>query len=280
MKWRGRRTSSNIEDRRGMGGAARTGGIGVIGLIIALVVGAVFGIDITPLLQGGATMQSSAPAGPNEIDDESEAFVATVLAETEDVWGEVFANSGYQYSEPRLVLYEGGTVSACGAAQSAMGPFYCPGDETVYLDTQFFEVMRGQLGAGGEFARAYVIAHEVGHHVQNELGVLGEVNALRARMSRTDSNAMSVRVELQADCYSGIWARAASDRLQLTEQDIRDALTTAARIGDDALQRAQGGQVVPDSFTHGSSAQRQRWFMQGFDSGDPGACDTFQRRDL
>jgi predicted metalloprotease len=278
MKWRGRRTSSNIEDRRGMGGAARTGGIGVIGLIIALVVGAVFGIDITPLLQGGATMQSSAPAGPNEIDDESEAFVATVLAETEDVWGEVFANSGYQYSEPRLVLYEGGTVSACGAAQSAMGPFYCPGDETVYLDTQFFEVMRGQLGAGGEFARAYVIAHEVGHHVQNELGVLGEVNALRARMSRTDSNAMSVRVELQADCYSGIWARAASDRLQLTEQDIRDALTTAARIGDDALQRAQGGQVVPDSFTHGSSAQRQRWFMQGFDSGDPGACDTFQRR--
>jgi len=275
MKWRGRRTSSNVEDRRGVGGAARTGGIGVVGLLIVLLVGAVFGVDITPLFQGGGMVQTQAPSGPNEIDDETEAFVATVLAETEDVWGAIFADAGYEYAEPRLVLYEGGTVSACGAAQSAMGPFYCPGDQTVYLDTQFFDVMSQQLGAGGEFARAYVIAHEVGHHVQNELGVLGEVNALRGRMGRAQSNEMSVRVELQADCYSGIWARAAAERLQLTERDIRDALNTAARIGDDALQRAQGGRVVPDSFTHGSSAQRQRWFMEGLNAGDPAACDTF-----
>jgi predicted metalloprotease len=280
MQWRGRRTSDNIEDRR-RAGPMRTGGIGVIGLLIVLAVGLIFGVDITPLFQGGGGMvQSPAPSGPNVIEDESEEFVGVVLAETEDVWRAIFQESGYQYPEPRLVLYAGGTVSACGAAQSAMGPFYCPNDKTVYLDTDFFRTMSQQLGARGEFARAYVIAHEVGHHVQNELGVLGQVNAQRARMSQADGNALSVMVELQADCYSGIWARAAADRLALTEQDIRDALDTAARIGDDALQRASRGRVVPDSFTHGTSEQRQRWFYEGLRSGDPATCDTFNATDL
>jgi hypothetical protein len=280
MQWRGRRTSDNIEDRR-RAGPARAGGIGVVGLILVLLVGVFFGIDITPFLQGGGGMvQAPAPSGPNEIDDEQEEFVGVVLAETEDVWSALFTQSGLDYAQPRLVLYAGGTVSACGAAQSAMGPFYCPNDQTVYLDMDFFRVMVQQLGAEGEFAQAYVIAHEVGHHVQNLLGTLGQVNSQRQRLSRGDSNALSVRVELQADCYSGIWAREVADRMALTDQDIRDALNTAARIGDDALQRAAGGRVVPDSFTHGTSEQRQRWFYEGFRSGDPQACDTFAARSL
>jgi predicted metalloprotease len=225
-------------------------------------------------------VSTSAPSGPNEIDDPQEQFVAVVLAETEDVWGALFRQSNLQYAEPRLVLFSGQTSSACGFAQSAMGPFYCPNDQTVYLDTDFFRVMEDQLGARGDFAKAYVIAHEVGHHVQDELGLLSQVNALRGRASERESNALSVRVELQADCYSGIWARAAQERLQLTEDDIRDALDTAARIGDDALQRAAQGRVVPDSFTHGTSEQRQNWFYQGFKTGDPEACDTFNARDL
>lgn len=277
MQWRGRRTSSNLEDRR-RAGPGRAGGIGIVGLLIALVVGVVFGVDITPLLTGGGGMvETSAPSGPNAIDDETEQFVGVVLAETEDIWGEIFRQSNLQYAEPRLVMFSGATNSACGAAQSAMGPFYCPGDQTVYLDTDFFRVMQQQLGSRGEFARAYVIAHEVGHHVQDELGLLGQVNAQRARVSQGEANALSVRVELQADCYAGIWARAAADRLQLTEEDIRSALDTAARIGDDALQRASRGVVVPDSFTHGSSEQRQTWFHKGFSSGDPNACDSFAR---
>jgi predicted metalloprotease len=279
MQWRGRRTSDNIEDRRGKG-PARAGGIGIVGLLIVVVVGLVFGIDISPLFQGGGMVQAPAPTGPNEINDDDEAFVGVVLAETEDIWGAMFEESNLRYTQPKLVLFSGGTVSACGAAQSAMGPFYCPNDQTIYLDTDFFNTMTQQLGARGEFARAYVIAHDVGHHVQDELGVLGQVNAQRARLREADSNALSVRVELQADCYSGIWARAAQERLQLTEEDIRDALDTAARIGDDALQRAAQGRVVPDSFTHGTSEQRQNWFYQGFKTGDPEACDTFNARDL
>jgi uncharacterized protein len=276
MDWRGRRQSTNIEDRRGMGGMARPAGIGGIGLLIVLLVGVLFGVDLTPLLgPSGGQVTQTAPAGPNTIDDDSEAFVAVVLGETEDVWGAIFKQSNLRYTEPKLVLFSGTTSSACGFAQSAMGPFYCPNDQTVYLDTDFFRVMTQQLGSRGEFARAYVIAHEVGHHVQDELGLLAQVNSERGRSSERRSNALSVRVELQADCYAGIWARAAQDRLQLTEQDIRDALDTAARIGDDALQQASRGRVVPDSFTHGTSEQRQRWFYEGFRSGDPNACDTF-----
>jgi predicted metalloprotease len=281
MRWRGRRQSTNVEDRRGMG-FGRPAGIGGIGALLLLLVGLFFGVDLSPLLgqRGGTVVTQPAPSGPNEITDESEAFVATVLAETEDVWGALFQQAQLGYTEPRLVLFEGATGSACGAAQSAMGPFYCPNDQTVYLDTDFFRVMQQQLGSQGEFARAYVIAHEIGHHVQDELGLLSEVNAARSRVGQAQSNALSVQVELQADCYAGIWARAAAERLQLTDDDIRSALDTAARIGDDALQRASQGYVVPDSFTHGSSEQRQRWFYEGYRSGDPNACDTFSAGDL
>jgi predicted metalloprotease len=278
MRWQGRRQSGNIEDRRG-GGMGRPAGIGGIGLIIVLLVGIFFGVDLTPLLGpgGGGMVSDTAPSGPNQIDDPQEGFVAVVLGQTEDVWGALFRQSNLQYSEPRLVLFSGQTSSACGFAQSAMGPFYCPNDQTVFLDTDFFRVMEQQLGSRGDFAKAYVIAHEVGHHVQDELGLLEQVNSQRARSSERQSNALSVRVELQADCYAGIWANASQSALELTEEDIRSALDTAARIGDDALQRASQGRVVPDSFTHGTSEQRQEWFYRGYKTGDPDQCDTFSR---
>ena len=281
MDWRGRRTSGNLEDRRGRGGGAiRMGGIGGAGAIVVLLIGMFFGVDVTPLLQGGGPVVSERQSGPNTIDDSTEEFVGVVLAETEDVWGQLFAASNLQYQDPRLVMFSGVTSSGCGTAQSAMGPFYCPNDQTIYLDTDFFELMSQRFGASGDFARAYVIAHEVGHHVQDELGTLGQVNQQRSRLGEREANALSVRVELQADCYSGIWARAASDRLKLTDQDIRDALATAAAIGDDALQQASRGVVVPDSFTHGTSEQRQTWFDKGYRTGDPEACDTFSARTL
>ena len=284
MQWRGRRQSSNIEDRRGGGGFGRPVGVGGIGMVIVVLVGSVFGVDLTPLLGvdggGGGIVTRQAPSGPNTIDDDQEAFVAVVLGETEDVWGGLFKASGLQYTDPRLVLFSGETSSDCGFAQSAMGPFYCPNDQTVYLDTDFFRVMEQQLGSRGDFAKAYVVAHEVGHHVQDELGLLEQVNAKRSRASERESNALSVRIELQADCYAGVWANAAQARLQLTDADIKSALDTAARIGDDALQQASRGRVVPDSFTHGSSEQRQRWFYQGFKTGDPGTCDTFSGNDF
>lgn len=281
MDWRGRRTSGNLEDRRGRGGGAmRMGGIGGAGAIVVLLIGMFLGVDVTPLLQGGGPVVTERQAGPNTIDDSTEEFVGVVLAETEDVWGQIFAGSNLAYQDPRLVMFSGVTSSGCGTAQSAMGPFYCPTDQTIYLDTDFFELMSQRFGASGDFARAYVIAHEVGHHVQNELGTLGQVNQARARMGEREANALSVRIELQADCYSGIWARAASDRLRLTDQDIRDALATAAAIGDDALQQASRGVVVPDSFTHGTSEQRQTWFDKGYRTGDPQACDSFSARTL
>ena len=281
MQWRGRRTSSNVEDRRGRGGMGRPAGIGGLGLVVVRLIGVFFGVDVTPFLGGGGGLvQNEAPSGPNRIDDESEAFVATVLAGTEDVWSEVFQASGLAYTEPRLVLYSGRTASACGGADAAMGPFYCPNDQTVFLDTDFFRVMSQQMGAEGQFAAAYVIAHEVGHHVQNELGTLAQVQGLRGRVGERESNALSVRTELQADCYAGMWARGAQDLFQLDRGDIDDALNTAARIGDDALQRASRGVVVPDSFTHGSSEQRQRWFYRGYETGDPNACDTFAAQSL
>ncbi|MCB1405625.1 MAG: neutral zinc metallopeptidase [Rhodobacteraceae bacterium] len=284
MQWRGRRTSSNIEDRRragtGRGPGGRGGGrLGIGATLVVLLIGAYFGIDVSPFLGGGSGPvpgQTEAPvARPNAIDDDQEAFVATILAETEQVWSGIFTASGLRYEETVLVLYAGGTSSACGLAQSAMGPFYCPGDRRVYLDTEFFRVMETRLQAGGEFANAYVIAHEVAHHVQNLLGTLAQVNQQRARASQADSNALSVRLELQADCYAGIWARESSERLRVSDADIREALRTAARIGDDALQRAAGRSVVPDSFTHGTSGQRQRWFFTGYSDGDPQQCDTF-----
>ncbi len=280
MEWRGRRESSNIEDRRGMrggGGMIRPAGVGGIGVIAVLLIGMFFGVDLTPLLNGGGSMtEAPAPSGPNTVDDDNERFVAVVLGQTEDVWGAIFKQSNLTYHDPRLVLFSGVTSSACGTAQSAMGPFYCPNDKTVYLDTDFFRVMQQQLGSRGEFARAYVIAHEVGHHVQDELGVLDQTTRMRGAMGQRQSNAVSVLVELQADCYAGIWAAHAARDLALTDADIRSALDTAARIGDDALQQASQGRVVPDSFTHGTSEQRQDWFHRGYESGDPDQCDTFQ----
>jgi len=278
MKWQGRRGSRNIQDRRGMrGGTGRVAGIGGAGALIVVLIGAFLGVDLTPLLQGGSVSGPvSGPAGPNTIDDRTEEFVSVVLADTEEVWGSIFANSGLDYDQPQLVLYSGVTTSACGMANAAVGPFYCPGDQRIFLDTSFFATLDQRLGAGGDFAFAYVIAHEVAHHVQNETGVLGQVNEQRARLPQAEANRLSVRIELQADCYSGLWARHAERRFgSLEPGDIDEAMNAAAAIGDDALQRASQGQVVPDSFTHGTSEQRQRWFHRGYESGDPQSCDTF-----
>ncbi|MFQ8432493.1 neutral zinc metallopeptidase [Amaricoccus sp. W119] len=286
MDWRGRRQSSNVEDRRGrgMGRFGRGGGAPIklsgLGLVVVLLLGAFFGVDLSGIVgpQTGPTSSSSTPGDPQA--EEYKSFVGVVLAETEEVWGRIFQASNLNYQDPTLVLFSGVTSSACGTAQSAMGPFYCPNDQQVYLDTDFFDVMRQQLGSQGEFANAYVVSHEVAHHVQNLLGVLEQVNARRAQVSEAASNALSVRIELQADCYAGIWANGARDRLNLTDDDIRSALDTAARIGDDAIQQRQQGYVVPDSFTHGSSEQRQEWFHRGYESGDPDQCDTFNTNNL
>ncbi len=296
MRWRGRRTSGNIQDRRGQRGGftrvrlpggmrrmrmprgrgGRAGGIGGIGLIVLLVAGIFFGVDITPFL-GGGSVAPTRQAGPNRIDDDREAFVGVVLADTEEIWADIFARQfDRQYRPPTLVLFAGVTQSACGRATAATGPFYCPGDRQAYLDMEFFDTLSRRLGARGDFAQAYVIAHEVAHHVQNELGILPEVNRRRAQTSQVESNELSVRIELQADCFSGVWARQAEARFgSLEPGDIEEALNAASQIGDDALQRRAGQAVSPDSFQHGTSEQRVRWFRTGFDTGDATACDTF-----
>ncbi len=289
MKWKGNRESSNVEDRRGDpgGGGFGFGGrsIGIGAVVLALVGWGVFGINpltTLSLLSGGAPPeQQQTPAHAPPDNDEGAAFVSTVLASTEDVWGQVFQQAGQRYAQPRLVLYRGVTPTACGTGQAAMGPFYCPADQKVYLDMDFFDTMNRQLGAPGMFARAYVIAHEVGHHVQKLTGVSDKVDGLRGRVSQTQQNAMSVRVELQADCYAGIWANHSQQARQWLDQgDIESALNAASRIGDDTLQREQSGVVRPDSFTHGSSAQRVRWVTQGHKTGNPQACDTFSAQAL
>jgi hypothetical protein len=290
MEWRGRRGSKNVIDVRGRGGgrmgrgARRAGGIGGIGAVIVILIGLFLGVDLSPILglggggglgggQPGTTVQQS---GPNTIDDEAEEFVSVVLADTEEVWTQEFAARGATYQPPELVLFSGVVNSACGTANAAVGPFYCPGDQRVYLDTYFFRTLERQLGAGGDFARAYVIAHEVGHHVQNIIGVMDETNSLRAGASKTEANAISVMVELQADCLAGVWARGAHEMFgSLEPGDIDEAMNAATRIGDDALQRQSQGFVVPDSFTHGSSEQRRFWFQRGFETGQLEACDTF-----
>lgn len=279
MKWRGRRTSTNVEDRRGSGRRGFGGAgmkVGGIGGVILLVAALFLGIDPALLLDGGdgtAGRQPSVAAGPDRIDDETEEFVSVVLADTEEVWRDLFAAMGRDYDDPALVLFSGAVRSACGTATSAVGPFYCPGDEKVYLDTDFFQLLARELGARGDFAAAYVIAHEVAHHVQNELGIMAEVNAA-GRQSGADS--LPVRLELQADCFAGVWARQADARFATLEPgDVDEAMTAAAWIGDDALQSRGQGVVVPDSFTHGTSEQRARWFMRGFEGGRPADCDTF-----
>jgi predicted metalloprotease len=284
MKWQGRRVSRNIERRSGGGGGRAIGGIGGIGGVLILLLGWYFGVDVSGIVgsTGGSSTQQVDTGQITEADPEVEQFVGVVLADTEDVWGAIFnAQVDGAYVPPKLVLFDGITRSACGNASAQTGPFYCPSDQDVYLDTAFFRTMQQQLGAGGDFAAAYVIAHEVGHHVQDELGILGQTNSMRARMSEADSNALSVRIELQADCYAGIWAQGTQAMNGTLEPgDIDEAMNAAARIGDDALQRNAGQAVSPDNFTHGTSAQRQRWFMRGYQSGNMTDCDTFSATQL
>ncbi|TCO69753.1 KPN_02809 family neutral zinc metallopeptidase [Rhodovulum euryhalinum] len=281
MRWQGRRGSRNIEDRRGQrGGAMQVGGIGGLGLVAIVLIGWFLGVDVTPLVQGQLDPQGRAAMGPAELTEADKLageFVSVTLADTEEVWATLFADKlGARYEPPVLVLYKGVTGSPCGGASGATGPFYCPLDRKIYLDTAFFATLARQMGAGGDFAAAYVVAHEVAHHVQNEMGILGQANAARARMAEADANEMSIRIELQADCLAGVWAAHAEARFRSLEPgDIAEAVNAAERIGDDTLQRAAGRVPMPDSFTHGSSAQRQRWFTRGYDSGEPGACDTF-----
>ncbi len=295
MKWDGNRESDNVEDRRDEGGGGGGGfpvfggrSIGIGTIVIALIGGWVFGINPITLLGmlsgGGAPAQvqtQQAPAHRPPADDTMARFVSTVLADTEDVWGDVFRQNGTTYQNPRLVLFRGRTPTACGTGQAAMGPFYCPADRKVYIDLGFYETLKNRLGAPGDFAQAYVIAHEVGHHVQNLLGISSRVDQMRGRVSQVEYNHLSVRLELQADCFAGVWAHHAQNARQILEQgDVEEAMNAAAKIGDDALQRASGGAVVPDSFTHGTSAQRQRWFRTGLDAGSIKACDTFSSRSL
>ncbi|PZU96286.1 MAG: flagellar biosynthesis protein FlgM [Leptolyngbya sp.] len=273
MKWQSSRRSINIDDRRGMpGGGVAVGGLGSI--LLALVV-ALLGGDPSVVLEGNP--YEGAPEAPSEESDRAADFVAAVLGETEDTWHGIFQSEfGATYQEPGLVLYSGATQSACGTGRAAMGPFYCPADQKVYLDTSFFRDLQVNLGAPGDFAQAYVIAHEVGHHVQNLLGVSSQVQRAQQRASETQANELSVRLELQADCFAGVWAnRAQRSREILEEGDIEEALNAASQIGDDRLQMESQGYVTPDSFTHGSSQQRAEWFYRGIETGDINQCNTF-----
>ena len=294
------RESGNVEDRRdeqgsggGRGGLSVMGGkLGIGTIVVALVASYVLGINpmtVLSMLSGGGgdlggaqVAQQQAPAHAPPKDDAGARFVSIVLADTEDVWKSLFAKAGKQYVEPKLVLFRGRTPTACGAGESAMGPFYCPGDQKVYIDLAFYEEMKTRFRAPGDFAQAYVIAHEIGHHVQNLLGISGKVDNARRRASEREGNALSVRLELQADCFAGVWAFHANRARKILESgDLEEALNAATQIGDDTLQRSAGrGSVSPDSFTHGSSEQRVRWFKAGIGSGDLQKCDTFAARQL
>ncbi|MGV1789233.1 flagellar biosynthesis protein FlgM [Rhizobium lusitanum] len=301
MDWKGRRQSDNIEDERGsspMGGGSGGGfrfpggGIGggglsfrtIIVLIVIFLILRAMGVDVIGLLQqsgmlggGGSGYQQSTSSGDGSgqpANDEMKQFVATVLADTEDTWTGIFKSMGKTYTDPKLVLFSGSFPSACGQASAATGPFYCPSDQKIYLDMAFFQQMKDQFGASGDFAQAYVVAHEVGHHVQDLLGILPKFNQARRNMSEVDANKMSVRIELQADCFAGIWGKFTQQKGILQSGDLEEALNAAQQIGDDTLQKRTQGYVVPDSFNHGTSAQRVKWFKQGFDSGKLSDCDT------
>lgn len=282
MQWRGRRESSNIEDRRTMGGgAARVGGIGGAGAIVVFLIAMFLGVDPSQLLGPGGldgTISSSQPVELTEQDKAEGQFVSVVLADTEEIWTRVLKDQlGFDYTPATLVLFKDATRSACGGASEATGPFYCPNDKKVYLDTGFFTTLHQRLGAGGDFAAAYVVAHEIGHHVQDELGILAKANEIRQQVSQEESNAISVRIELQADCLSGIWAREAAQTLGTVERgDLEEAVNAAKQIGDDTLQRNAGQRPMPHTFTHGTSEQRSRWFMTGLQSGQVADCDTFK----
>jgi predicted metalloprotease len=286
MRWEGNRESDNVEDRRGDGGGGGFsiggGSLSIGGVIIALIVSFIFGINPLTLLGGmsGGSVQQ-APVRQTPAGDTEAEFMRVVLADTEDTWSALFRAQGATYQPPKLVLFTGRTRTACGTGQSATGPFYCPADRKVYIDLDFYRLMQERFRVSGEFAQAYVIAHEVGHHVQNLMGLSDKVHGLQQRMDETQANALSVRLELQADCFAGVWAFHANRARQILEQgDVETALSAATAIGDDALQRQAQGYVVPDSFTHGTSAQRVRWFRTGLDSGDVAQCDTFEARRL
>ena len=289
MRWRKGRRSTNVEDTRGMGpgrrGARGGGGMKVGGGagIILLLLGLFFGTDLTGLLGGGGGSSqvtqrpqlSPGAAGQVRGDDEAKAFVSTMLAYNEDVWAKLFQQNGKQYQVPKLRIFDGGVNSACGYTSSAAGPFYCPGDSKVYIDLNFFRELQ-RMGAGGDFAQAYVLAHEVGHHVQNLLGVSMAVQRRQRSVSKTDANHLSVLTELQADCYAGVWAHHAHKDNQLLEPgDLEEGMNAAAKIGDDALMSRAGARIRPEAFTHGSSRQRQEWLYRGLNTGDPNQCDTF-----
>ncbi len=282
MKWEGNRQSNHIEDRRGSG-MAKAGGIGIGTIVLGLIASYVLGVNpqtaiqVISGVQGGMGQGQTQGQVPNAAtQDRQTAFVRTVVADTEDVWQKIFNQHGARYQEPTMVLYAGATPTACGTGQAAMGPFYCPGDHKMYLDFDFFQTLEKRLNSPGDFAKAYVIAHEVGHHVQKLQGTTDKVDALRRRLPEREYNQISVRLELQADCYAGVWAHHAQvDRGILQAGDIESGLNAAAQIGDDALQKKAQGYAVPDSFTHGSSAQRVRWFKRGYESGSMAQCDTF-----
>ncbi|MCV2421110.1 neutral zinc metallopeptidase [Paucibacter sp. DJ2R-2] len=293
MKWEGQRESENVEDRRadGRGGGVGLGGrmpggrgLGLGGIVLALLVSWALGINpltVLGLLQGGGgELPAAAPAAQRSgppAQDAGARFVRTVLADTEDVWTAYFARSQQSYEQPHLVLFSGRSDTGCGTGEAAMGPFYCPADRKVYIDLSFYDTLRERLGAPGDFAQAYVIAHEVGHHLQNLQGTTAKLERARQRVSERDYRALSVRLELQADCYSGVWAfHSQRSKSWLEQGDIEEALNAAAQIGDDTLQRRAQGTVVPESFTHGSSEQRVRWFKRGLESGDLKACDSFK----
>jgi uncharacterized protein len=284
MRWQMGRRSDNVEDRRGigMGGVAVGGGLGTIVLVV---IALFLGVDPSIVLQGGGPDVNTAPPAverraPSPEEDQLKQFVSVVLADTEDTWKEVFRGMNREYRDPKLVLFTGMVQSACGTAQSAVGPFYCPEDQKVYLDLGFFRDLRERFKAPGEFAQAYVIAHEVGHHVQRLLGISEKVRSLQSRAGEREGNALSVRLELQADCFAGVWANNANRSRQILEQgDIEKGLAAAAAIGDDRLQSQSRGYVVPDAFTHGSSAQRVRWFKRGLETGSVRQCDTFNARE-
>jgi len=304
MRWQGRRQSDNVEDQRGGGGDAggqgggfggggpgfkvvRGGGLsGILILIVMFFVLRAFGIDPIPILFGDGGMGSSvqtqqqssgrkAAKGGTVANDEMTQFARTVLAETEDVWSGIFQSRGQTYTKPTMVLFTGQVRSACGFASAASGPFYCPGDRKLYIDLSFYDELANRFGASGNFAQAYVLAHEVGHHVQNLLGILPKFNQMRQQMNEVQANQMSVRVELQADCFAGIWGYYTQQKGILEAGDLEDALNAAHQIGDDTLQRRSQGYVVPESFNHGTSAQRAKWFKRGFDTGKLESCDTF-----
>ena len=313
MRWKGRRESNQVEDLRGNSGSGLGGGVGPLALmaifsrlgikgtivvvILGLIVWKVFGINPLAMLGGQpATQQVSQPYQESPEDAQTRQMVSVILADTEDTWQQIFASAGKQYQKPTLVLFRNGVQSGCGAAQSAMGPFYCPADQKVYIDLSFFQQMRQQMGISGDqqnstetantnqagdFAEAYVIAHEVGHHVQNLLGISSQVQQARQQASETQGNALSVRQELQADCYAGVWAHHNQQRTQFLQAgDVEEAMDAAHKIGDDYLQKQARGYVVPDSFTHGTSQQRARWFNTGLNTGDLNQCDTFNAQQL